>query len=236
MVNLWIRVAEKKISTKSFLKETWRVRSTKNGKKTFVSPETKRQYKWSNPNIAMNNDPNHQFLNSYLKSSNYCVAEVSSSDSGSVAPLAMPMFWNLPTSGSQWGQANQIINFQRLFIVRIIFSNIRHNVNLTSHYWEIGTFCLIDMNVENIQCQYLKKNTNTRLSTVQYAKKNYFWQKSSRWNGTEQSLRDLSLSWSWYINILLRDDEIDFLLIESFIWGMVKYILTSNQFMFRAGG
>ena len=43
-----------------------------------------------------------------------------------LGPCLMLMFWNLTSSGSQWGQPNQIINFRRLFIQRIItFSTIQ---------------------------------------------------------------------------------------------------------------
>ena len=50
---------------------------------------------------------------------------------GPAAVSCLAMFWNLPTSGSQWGQANQIINFQRLFIWRIIFCGARVNFHLS---------------------------------------------------------------------------------------------------------
>ena len=53
---------------------------------------------------------------------------------GPAAVSCLAMFWNLPTSGTQWGQANQIINFQRLFIWRIIFRGVNFHLSLFAQH------------------------------------------------------------------------------------------------------
>ena len=95
------------------------------------------------------------FLCFYLKSRNY--AEQPQPQPLPLQPLlSVLMFWNLATSGAprqrgQRGQPNQIINFQRLFIVRIMLAE-RLNIPQTCPTSGFGIEYYLGIYLKGISC------------------------------------------------------------------------------------